>query len=107
MEIVTKEEFENYKRTVQRELDELKEKVSAQRSPKLMKNKDLKEYLGCSYTTIDKMREQNVIPYKKVMGNYYYSFEEVNRVFTNTGGSTQTLSCNAGNIRFANSSGTK
>jgi hypothetical protein len=48
-----------------------------------MKNQDLMEYLGCSYTTIEKLRASNKLPYKKVMGTYYYSIDEVNRVFCN------------------------
>jgi hypothetical protein len=45
-----------------------------------MKNKELKEYLGVSYSTLDKMRANNVIPYKKIMGNYYYSVDVINSV---------------------------
>jgi predicted site-specific integrase-resolvase len=46
-----------------------------------MKNSDLMEYLGCSYSTIENLRNAGKIPYKKVMGTYYYSFEEVSKVF--------------------------
>ena len=92
MEVITKEEFENFKKQVEKELSDLKTQLATQRHPKLMKNRDLKEYLGCSYTTIDKMRENKVIPYRKVMGNYYYSFEDVTRVFTTNTGSFKTSS---------------
>ena len=81
MEIVTKEMFENFKNELNGQLNELKNSVENKQTKKIMKNKELKEYLGVSYSTLDKMRENNVIPYKKIMGNYYYNVEEINKSF--------------------------
>ena len=81
MEIVTKEMFEDFKKELNGQLMELKNSVTNKQTKKIMKNKELKEYLGVSYSTLDKMRENNVIPYKKIMVNYYYSVDEINRVF--------------------------
>jgi predicted DNA-binding transcriptional regulator AlpA len=80
MEIVTKEMFENFKNELNGQLMELKNAVENKQTKKIMKNKELKEYLGVSYSTLDKMRANNVIPYKKIMGNYYYSFEDIDSV---------------------------
>jgi len=80
MEIVTKEMFEDFKIELNEQLMELKNAVQNKQTKKIMKNKELKEYLGVSYSTLDKMRANNVIPYKKIMGNYYYSFEDINRI---------------------------
>jgi hypothetical protein len=80
MEIVTKEMFEDFKNELNEQLIELKNSVEKKHTKKIMKNKELKDYLGVSYSTLDKMRANNVIPYKKIMGNYYYSIEEINRV---------------------------
>ena len=81
MEIVTKEMFENFKNELNGQLNELKNSVENKQTKKIMKNKELKEYLGVSYSTLDKMRANNIIPYKKIMGNYYYNVEEINKSF--------------------------
>lgn len=80
MEIVTKEMFENFKNELNGQLIELKNAVKNKQTKKIMKNKELKEYLGVSYSTLDKMRANNVIPYKKIMGNYYYSIDQINEI---------------------------
>ena len=80
MEIVTKEMFEDFKNELSEQLNELKNAVENKQNKKIMKNKELKEYLGVSYSTLDKMRAQNIIPYKKIMGNYYYKIEEIDRM---------------------------
>jgi hypothetical protein len=84
MEIVTKEMFEDFKNELNEQLIELKNSIENKQNKKIMKNKELKEYLGVSYSTLDKMRSNNIIPYKKIMGNYYYSIEEINKSFNNT-----------------------
>jgi hypothetical protein len=81
MEIVTKEMFEDFKNELNGQLMELKNSIENKKSKKIMKNKEFKEYLGVSYSTLDKMRTNNIIPYKKIMGNYYYSFEDISRLF--------------------------
>ena len=81
MEIVTKEMFEDFKNELNGKLIELKNAVENNQTKKIMKNKELKEYLGVSYSTLDKMRSTNVIPYKKIMGNYYYDIKEIESVF--------------------------
>ena len=80
MEIVTKEMFEDFKNELNGQLMQLKNSVENKQTKKIMKNKELKEYLGVSYSTLDKMRANNVIPYKKIMGNYYYDIKEIERV---------------------------
>jgi mRNA-degrading endonuclease HigB of HigAB toxin-antitoxin module len=80
MEIVTKEMFEDFKNELNEQLIELKNSIENKQNKKIMKNRELKEYLGVSYSTLDKMRTNNVIPYKKIMGNYYYSVDDINRV---------------------------
>jgi len=77
MEIVTKEMFEDFKNELNEQLIELKNAVENKQIKKIMKNKELKEYLGVSYSTLDKMRSNNIIPYKKIMGNYYYLIEGI------------------------------
>jgi len=79
MEIVTKEMFEDFKNELNEQLNELKNAIENQQKKKIMKNKELKEYLGVSYSTLDKMRANNIIPYKKIMGNYYYSIDQINK----------------------------
>jgi hypothetical protein len=81
MEIVTKEMFEDFKNELNGQLIELKNAVENKQQKKIMKNKELKEYLGVSYSTLDKMRLNNIIPYKKIMGNFYYNFDEVKNIF--------------------------
>ena len=81
MEIVTKEMLDEFKQELKRDLSEINNNISQHYPKKLMKNQDLMDYLGCSYTTIEKLRASNKLPYKKVMGTYYYSIDEVNRVF--------------------------
>jgi len=83
MEIVTKNELNEMIVELKNELSELKKIVKDNKPKRIMKNKELQDYLGCSYSTLEKLRDQNVIPYKKVMGNYYYSVEDVNSVFLN------------------------
>ena len=80
MEIVTKEMFEEFKNELNGQLKELKNSVENKQQKKIMKNKELKEYLGVSYSTLDKMRANNVIPFKKIMGNYYYSVDEIDSI---------------------------
>ena len=80
MEIVTKEMFEDYKNELNEQLNELKNAIENQQTKKIMKKKELKEYLGVSYTTLDKMRANNIIPFKKILGNYYYSVDDIKGV---------------------------
>ena len=80
MEIVTKEMFEDFKNELNGQLIQLKNAVENKQTKKIMKNKELKEYLGVSYSTVDKMRANNVIPFKKIMGNYYYSVDEIDSI---------------------------
>ena len=80
MEIVTKEMFEDFKIELNEQLMELINSVENKQTKKIMKNKELKEYLGVSYSTLDKMRANNVIPYKKIMGNYYYSVDDLDKI---------------------------
>lgn len=83
MEIVTKELLDEMLFELKKELIDLKEIVKVNQPKKIMKNKELQQYLGCSYSTLEKLRDSNTIPYKKVMGNYYYSVEDVNKIFVN------------------------
>ena len=80
MEIVTKKMFEDFKNELNVQLMELKNSVENKQTKKIMKNRELKEYLGVSYSTLDKMRANNIIPFKKIMGNYYYSVEDIDSV---------------------------
>ena len=73
--------LEDFKKELNGQLIELKIAVENKQIKKIMKNKELKEYLGVSYSTLDKMRANNVIPYKKIMGNYYYDIDEVKNRF--------------------------
>ena len=79
MEIVTKQMLDEFKHELIKEITQLNTIHTLPK--KLMKNSDLMEYLGCSYSTIENLRNAGKIPYKKVMGTYYYSFEEVSKVF--------------------------
>jgi len=81
MEILTKEKFEQFSNELKTQINELKAVMNENSRKKIIKNKELKEYLGCSYSTIEKMRQSNLIPYKRVMGNYYYNLEEINKIF--------------------------
>ncbi len=83
MEIVTKEVLNEMLLELKKELIDLKEVVKGNQPKKIMKNKELQKYLGCSYSTLEKLRDCNMIPYKKVMGNYYYSVDDVNNIFVN------------------------
>ena len=80
MEIVTKKMFEDFKNELNGQLIELKNSVENKQTKRIMKNKELKEYLGVSYSTLDKMRANNIIPFKKIMGNYYYSIDQINKI---------------------------
>ena len=79
MEIVTKQMLDEFKHDLIKEIAQMSNHTSQPK--KLLKNNDLMEYLGCSYSTIENLRNAGKIPYKKVMGTYYYSFEEVSKVF--------------------------
>ena len=80
MEIVTKEMFEDFKNELNGQLIELKKSIENKQSKKIMKNKELQEYLGVSYSTLEKMRVNNIISYKKIMGNYFYSIDNINKI---------------------------
>ena len=83
MEIVTKEVLNEMLFELKKELLDIKEVVKGNQPKKIMKNKELQQYLGCSYSTLEKLRDSNPIPYKKVMGNYYHSVDDVNKIFVN------------------------
>ena len=81
MEIVTRQMLDEFKRDLINELSQFVNSTS--QANKLLKKRNLMEYLGCSYSTIENLRNEGILPYKKVMGTYYYSFDEVSRVFKN------------------------
>lgn len=79
MEIVTKQMLDEFKQDLINELSQFVNSPS--QANKLFKNSNLMEYLGCSYSTIENLRNEGILPYKKVMGTYYYLYEEVRKVF--------------------------
>jgi len=81
MEILTKEIFEEFSNEIKTEIFELKKSITNSTEKKILKNKELKQYIGCSYSTIEKLRQNNILPYRKILGNYYYSLDDVNKVF--------------------------
>jgi hypothetical protein len=83
MEIVTKEMLEEFKRDLMNEISQLGETFKGPK--RLFKNGSLMEYLGCSYSTIENLRNAGILPYKKILGTYYYSFDEVSKVFEQEG----------------------
>lgn len=81
MEILTKEKFEEFSSKILKEITEIKGVIESKKERKIFKNKDLVEYLGVSYSTLEKMRNSNILPYKKVMGNYYYLKDDIDKLF--------------------------
>jgi hypothetical protein len=79
MENVTKEVLDQFKQDLIKELTHIS--VTRFRPKRLLKNTDLMEYLGCSYSTIENLRNERVIPYKKVMGTYFYSYDKISKIF--------------------------
>jgi predicted DNA-binding transcriptional regulator AlpA len=79
MEIVTRQMLDEFKRDLINELSQFVN--SSSQANKLLKNSNLMEYLGCSYSTIENLRNEGILPYKKVMGTYYYLYDEVRKVF--------------------------
>ena len=79
MEIVTRQMLDEFKRDLINELSQFVN--SSSQANKLLKNSNLMEYLGCSYSTIENLRNEGILPYKKVMGTYYYMYDEVRKVF--------------------------
>ena len=79
MEIVTRQMLDEFKRDLINELSQFVNSPS--QANKLLKNSNLMEYLGCSYSTIENLRNEGILPYKKVMGTYYYLYDEVRKVF--------------------------
>lgn len=79
MEIVTRQMLDEFKRDLINELSQFVNSPSQEN--KLLKNSNLMEYLGCSYSTIENLRNAGILPYKKVMGTYYYLYDEVRKVF--------------------------
>lgn len=79
MEIVTKQMLDEFKRDLINELSQFINSKS--QANKLLKNSNLMEYLGCSYSTIENLRNAGILPYRKILGTYYYSFDEVSKVF--------------------------
>lgn len=81
MEIVTKEMFEQFAKQMKEEFKGLKDSLIKAKLPKYLKNKDVMEIVGCSYGTLEKLRNSNTLPYKRVLGTYYYEVNEVERIF--------------------------
>ena len=81
MEIVTKEMFEQFAKQMKEELKGLKDTVTNAKLPKYLKNKDVMEIVGCSYGTLEKLRNSNTLPYKRVLGTYYYNVAEIEKIF--------------------------
>ena len=48
--------FEQFKQKLRNELSPINENIAQHHTKKLMKNQDLMDYIGCSYTTIEKLR---------------------------------------------------
>lgn len=49
-----------------------------------LKSAEVKIILNCSDATLKNYRDQGRLPYSKIGGSYYYSFNQVNELFENT-----------------------
>lgn len=84
MEIVTKEMFEAFVKETKEQLNGITSSITNTKVPKYLKNKEVMDLIGCSYSTLCKLRSNNLLPYKMVMGTYYYDLKDINSVFSNT-----------------------
>ena len=80
MEIATKDELLAVKNEILSKMEQLLGGYT-EPLPQYLKNKDVKQLLGCSDTKLDTLRRNGSSPSSKIMGTYYYKPEDVKKLF--------------------------
>ena len=80
MEIATKDELLAVKNEILNKLEQL---IGGQPKPlsQYLKNKEVKQLLGCSDSKLETLRKNGSLPCSKIMGTYYYKPEDVKKLF--------------------------
>jgi len=80
IELLTKEDLEQFKIELFEKLDVYLNKNSSPDKP-LLKSKDVRKILGISPGTLQTLRVNRVLNPNKVLGTLYYDREEVTKLF--------------------------
>lgn len=85
MEHLTKDDLRQFKMQLLYEIEQLlNEKikpVSAEINPEWIRSKPARLYLSMSPASLQNLRITGKIRFKKVLGTYYYNFEDLKKLF--------------------------
>ena len=77
-------DLENLKKQIVDEtIAEMKKILDRQTTFPYLKNKDVKELLGCSDSKLENLRNSGKLPFSRVEGTIYYRREDINNLFLN------------------------
>jgi hypothetical protein len=82
-QLLTKKDLEDFKKELFELLAPLKGSQTALTTQQWLKNKDVRQLLKISNGTLQNLRDNGTLPFKKLGGLYYYSKEDIEKMLTN------------------------
>lgn len=81
-EVLTKERFEEMIDLVLNRLNQIE--PIREKENRWLKSNDVKKMLGISHGMLQTLRDQNILPYKKLGGIIFYDRYEINKILENS-----------------------
>lgn len=81
LELATIQDLHEAKNEILDKLTELLEAKQATNKKEWLKTSEIKEQLGISNGTLQNMRISGLLHPKKILGSYYYSSKEIDKLF--------------------------
>lgn len=73
-ELITKQDLIDFEKRL---YNKLNESFTQKKSPKYLRTKDISEMLGVSASTIQNLRINGILPYRKIGGTIIYERDEI------------------------------
>jgi hypothetical protein len=80
LELLTTGDFEEFKKQLLEELKELIAPLFRQLQPRVLKTGDVCKLLRASPGTVQNLRNNGTLPFKKIGGTIYYNYEDIERL---------------------------
>lgn len=79
-EIITSDDLQEFKQELLKEIEKLLREVNGQAIKKWLKSPDVRKLLNISPGTLQNLRVNGTLPYTKIGGVIYYSYEDIQKM---------------------------
>ena len=81
VELITNEDFQKFKMELIEEIKVMIKEISNKNDIPWIKSSIVKEELSISHGKLQNLRNKGILPYSDIDGTFFYSIEDINRVF--------------------------